>query len=61
MAYDEMNDCVYFAYRNNSAAADQFPPTGIYSYHVASGTVTCLIPGVSAYGVAVNNNPAKLF
>lgn len=61
MVYDEVNDCVYFAYRNNSAASATLPPTGIYSYHVASGTVTCLIPGVSAYGVAVNNTPSKLF
>ena len=61
MVYDEVNDCVYFAYRNNSAASATLPPTGIYSYHVASGTVTCLIPGISAYGVAVNNTPSKLF
>ena len=61
MVYDEVNDCVYFAYRNNSAASATLPPTGIYSYHVASGTITCLIPGVSAYGVAVNNTPSKLF
>ena len=61
MVYDEMNDCVYFAYRNNSAASATLPPTGIYSYHVASGTITCLVEGVSAYGVAVNNTPSKLF
>lgn len=61
MVYDEVNDCVYFAYRNNSAASATLPPTGIYSYHVASGTITCLIEGVSAYGVAVNNTPSKLF
>ena len=62
MAYDEMNDCVYFGFRNNSVGgAEKFPPTGIYCYNVATGAVTCLIEGVSVYGLAVNNNPAKLF
>ena len=62
MVYDEVNDCVYFGYRNNSnGGADKFPPTGIYCYNVATGQVTCLIEGVSVYGLAVNNNPAKLF
>lgn len=62
MVYDEINDCVYFGYRNNSnGGADKFPPTGIYCYNVATGQVTCLIEGVSVYGLAVNNNPAKLF
>ena len=62
MVYDEMNDCVYFGYRNNSnGGADKYPPTGIYCYSVATGQVTCLIEGVSVYGLAVNNNPAKLF
>ena len=62
MVYDEINDCVYFGYRNNSnGGAAKFPPTGIYCYNVATGQVTCLIEGVSVYGLAVNNNPAKLF
>ena len=61
MAYDEVNDYVYFGYRNNSVAAANFPPTGIYCYNVATGQVTCLIEGVSVYGLTVNNNPAKLF
>ena len=62
MTYDEVNDCVYFAYRNNSVGgAGKFPDSGIYSYNVATGVVTCLIKGVEAYGVAVNNTPAKLF
>lgn len=61
ISYDEVNDCVYFAYRNNGKVTDRYPNTGIYCYSFASGTVTCLIPGVSAYGVAVNNNPSKLF
>ena len=62
MAYDEINDCVYFAYRNNApGGAALFPVSGIYCYNVATGAVTCLVEGVEAYGVAVNNNPAKLF
>ena len=62
MVYDEINDCVYFGYRNNSnGGAEKFPPTGIYCYNVATGQVSCLIEGVSVYGLAVNNNPAKLF
>ena len=62
MTYDEVNDCVYFAYRNNApGGAGKFPASGIYSYHVATGTVTCLVEGVEAYGVAVNNTPSKLF
>ena len=61
MTYDEANDCVYFAYRNNSAAGANFPPKGIYCYNVATDEMTCLIEGVSAYGVAVKNKPSKLF
>jgi hypothetical protein len=61
MVYDEINDCVYFAYRNNSYYQDHCPPTGIYSYNVATGWVTCLIEGVEAYGIAINNQPSKLF
>lgn len=61
MAYDEVNDCVYFAYRNNSYSSYMYPPTGIYSYNMATGEVTCLIEGVEAYGLTVNNTPSKLF
>ena len=61
MAYDEVNDCVYFAYRNNSYSSYMCPPTGIYSYNMATGEVTCLIYGVEAYGLTVNNTPSKLF
>lgn len=61
MAYDEVNDCVYFAYRNNSAQKEKYPDTGIYCYDVAKNTITCLIKGPSAYGIVVNNTPAKLF
>ena len=61
MAYDEVNDCVYFAYRNNSYSSYMCPPTGIYSYNMVTGEVTCLIEGVEAYGLTVNNTPSKLF
>ena len=61
MVYDEVNDCVYFAYRNNSAASAPLPPTGIYRYSLSTGQVTCLIEGVEAYGLTVNNTPSKLF
>jgi hypothetical protein len=61
IAYDDMNECVYFAYRNNGKVTDRYPNTGIYCYSFKTQQITCLIEGVSAYGVAVNNNPAKLF
>ncbi len=61
MAYDDMNECVYFAYRNNGNDTSEKPNTGIYCYNLVTGAVTCLIEGVSAYGVAVNNTPSKLF
>lgn len=61
IAYDEMNECVYFAYRNNGKVTDRYPDTGIYCYSFTTGQITCLIPGVSVYGLTVNNNPAKLF
>lgn len=61
MAYDEVNDCVYFAYRNNSNSSYMYPPTGIYSYNMVTGEVTCLIESVEAYGLTVNNTPSKLF
>ena len=62
LAYDEVNDCVYFAYRNNVPGNETiYPKSGIYSYNVATGAVTCLVEGVEAYGVAVNNTPSKLF
>lgn len=61
MAYDEVNDCVYFGYRNNSLQSSLYPPTGIYRYNVATDQIDCLIEGVSVYGLVVNNTPAKLF
>ena len=61
MAYDENSGCVYFAYRNNSGYTQDYPPTGIYCYNPATDTITCLIEGVSAYGITINNQPSKLF
>ena len=59
MAYDEVNDCVYFAYRNHGNTAG--PDSGIYCYDVIRDQVTCLIEGVLAYGLTINNQPSKLF
>ena len=61
IAYDEVNDCAYFAYRNNHNDAT-CAPTGIYKYDFAADK----IEQVSAitkeiYGVVVNNTPSKLF
>ena len=61
MAYDEVNDCVYFGFRNNSAQSSNCPPTGIYRYNVATDVIDCLIEGPSVYGLVVNNTPSKLF
>ena len=61
MVYDEVNDCAYFAYRNNHNDAT-CAPTGIYKYDFVADK----IEQVSAitkeiYGVVVNNTPSKLF
>ena len=61
IAYDDINKCVYFAYRNNGKVTDRYPNTGIYCYSFKTEQVTCLLDGVSAYGLTVNNTPAKLF
>ena len=67
LAYDQNSNCVYFAYRNNSKdnkdkdGGEKYPPTGIYCYTVATRTTTCLLEGVSAYGIVVNNAKSKLF
>lgn len=61
ITYDDINECVYFAYRNNGKVTDRYPNTGIYCYSFTTNQITCLLDGVSAYGLAVNNNPAKLF
>ena len=61
MAYDDVNECVYFAYRNNGTSTSNRPNTGIYCYNLVTNEVSCLVEGVAAYGVAVNNTPSKLF
>ena len=61
MAYDEVNDCVYFGFRNNSPQSSLYPATGIYRYNVATDVIDCLIEGPSVYGLVVNNTPSKLF
>ena len=61
ISYDDINECVYFAYRNNGKVTDRYPNTGIYCYSFTTNQITCLLDGVSAYGLAVNNNPSKLF
>lgn len=61
ITYDEINECVYFAYRNNGNNTANYPNSGIYCYSFVDCTVTCLIDGVSAYGLVVNNTPSKLF
>lgn len=61
ITYDDINECVYFAYRNNGKVTDRYPNTGIYCYSFKTEQVTCLLDGVSAYGLTVNNTPAKLF
>ena len=60
IAYDDMNESVYFAYRNPKKSANN-PVSGIYCYSLVTGEVTQLIADVEAYGLSVNNTPAKLF
>lgn len=61
IVYDEVNDCVYFAYRNNGKKTEEYPETGIYSYSFTTNEVTQVIKGISVYGLTINNKPAKLF
>ena len=60
IAYNEVDNCVYFAFRNNEPS-ETCAPTGIYCYDVKKDKVTLLIYGVSVYGLTVNNTPSKLF
>ena len=39
IAYDDVNECVYFAYRNNGSSTTNRPETGIYCYNLATGAV----------------------
>ena len=61
IAYDEVNDCAYFAYRNNHNDAT-CAPTGIYKYDFAADKVEQVSAiAKEVYGVVVNNTPSKLF
>lgn len=61
IAYDEVNDCAYFAYRNNHNDAS-CAPTGIYKYDfVADKIEQVSVLNKEVYGVVVNNTPSKLF
>jgi hypothetical protein len=60
IAYDEVNDCAYFAFRNNHNDAAS-APTGIYRYNFATDKIEQVLTGTNIYGMVVNNIPAKLF
>ncbi len=60
IAYDEVNDCAYWAYRNNHNDPTG-APTGIYRYSFASDKIEQVIAGPTVYGMVVNNTPSKLF
>lgn len=61
IAYDEVNDCAYFAFRNNHNDATS-APTGIYKYDFATDKIE-QVSAITAevYGAVVNNNLSKLF
>ncbi len=60
IAYDEVNDCAYFAFRNNHNDATS-APTGIYRYNFATDKIEQVLTGTNIYGMVVNNLPSKLF
>ncbi len=60
IAYDEVNDCAYFGYRNTHNDAT-CAPTGIYRYNFATDQVEQVLAGDNVYGIVVNNTPSKLF
>lgn len=60
IAYDEVNDCAYFAFRNNHNDATS-APTGIYRYNFATDKIEQVLESGNVYGVVVNNLPTKLF
>ena len=60
IAYDEVNDCAYFGYRNTHNDAT-CAPTGIYRYNFATDVVEQVLTGDNVYGIVVNNTPSKLF
>ncbi len=60
IAYDEVNDCAYFAFRNNHNDATSVP-TGIYCYNFTTDKIEQVLTGTNIYGMVVNNLPSKLF
>ena len=60
IAYDEINDCMYFAYRNSHNDVT-CAPTGIYRYTFATDAIDLLLEGPTVFGLVVNNTPSKLF
>ena len=60
IAYDEVHDCMYFAYRN-SLNDSGCAPTGIYRYSFEKKKVDLLLEGPNVFGLVVNNAPTKLF
>lgn len=60
IAYDEVNDCAYFAYRNNLNDVE-CAPTGIYKYDFEADKIEQVLTGKEVYGLVVNNTPSKLF
>jgi hypothetical protein len=61
IAYDEVNDCAYFAFRNTHNDATS-APTGIYCYNFATDKIERLpIESGNVYGMVINNIPTKLF
>ncbi len=60
IAYDEVNDCAYFGYRNTHNDAT-CAPTGIYRYNFATDKIEPVLESGNVYGMVINNKPTKLF
>lgn len=60
IAYDEVNDCAYFGYRNTHNDAT-CAPTGIYRYNFATDKIESVLESGNVYGMVINNIPTKLF
>lgn len=60
IAYDEVNDCAYFGYRNSHNDAT-CAPTGIYRYNFATDMIELVLESGNVYGMVINNIPTKLF
>ena len=60
IAYDEVNDCAYFAFRNTHNDAT-CAPTGIYRYNFTTDKIESVLESGNVYGMVINNIPTKLF